>query len=170
MKRLLLFAFSIVFLNVAAQAQTIKIVNPPPNLVNFLYKTDDGKENLQKNYQGNLSAAVRDLQVRAADIDRDGGMEYFVSQKSLCKNADCAVTLYKRKGAAFAALLTAPRLDISAGRSEGRRNLISCEPNAAQPRCSFLRWYKTEYVKYRCVEAESSKSSVKSKEVPCGDK
>lgn len=167
MKHILFFAILVAFFTVAAQAQTVRIIKPPQQLVNFLYKTPEGKENLQKNYQGDLKAAVRDLLVKSADIDRDGRPEYFVSQKSLCKNSDCIVTLYKQKGRNFTTLYSAPELDVYTGWSEGRRHLISCRAQSSPPRCSFLRWYKTEYIQYRCVEAESKKSSLKAKDIPC---
>ena len=170
MKHILFFALLTAFFTTAAaaQAQTIKIIRPPQQLVNFLYKTPDGKENLQKNYQGDLKAAVRDLLVRSVDIDRDRRPEYFVSRKSLCVNSDCTVTLYKQKGRTFVPLFSAPQLDISQGWSEGKRHLISCRTGTGEPpRCAFWRWYKTEYIQYRCVEAESKNSSLKAKEIPC---
>lgn len=167
MKHFLFSAFLIAFFSAASQAQTVRTVRPSQGLVNYLFKTAEGKENLQKNYQGDLKAATRDLLVRSVDIDRDRRPEYFVSRKSLCKNADCTVTLYKQKGRTFVPLYSAPQLDISQGWSEGKRHLISCQTGTAAPRCSFLRWYKTEYIQYRCVEAESKKSSLKAKEIPC---
>jgi hypothetical protein len=167
MKHIIFFTILIVLLGVSAQAQSVRIIKPPQALVNYLYKTAAGKENLQKIYQGNLKAAVSDLLVKSADVDGDRRPEYFVSSKSLCQNVDCTVTLYKQKGITFVVLASAPQLDVNQGWSEGRRNLISCEAQAAQPRCSFLRWYKKEYVQYRCVEADSKKSSLKSKEIPC---
>jgi hypothetical protein len=154
----------------SAQAQTVRIVKTPPQrLANFIYQTDEGKENLQKHYSGDLRVAARDLLVKAVDIDRNGTLEYLVSQKSLCRNADCVVALYQQKAASFVRLLSAPRLQLSPGYSEGKRNLMSCESVANPPRCSFLRWYKTEYVRYRCVEAKSNESGLKTKEIPCSE-
>lgn len=163
----LLMAFFVVS---SAQAQAVRIVKTPPQrLVKFIYQTDEGKENLQKHYSGDLKAAARDLLVKAVDIDRNGTLEYLVSPKSLCLNADCAVTLYQQKGNSFVRLLSAPRLQISPGYSEGKRNLMSCESIANPPQCAFLRWYKTEYVRYRCVEAKSNESGLKTKEIPCSE-
>lgn len=151
----------------SARAQTVRIIKPPTALVNFLYSNQQGKEILQTNYQGSLKNAAADLLVKSVDIDRDGRREFLVSRKSLCENSDCAVTLYRQRGRGYVEIFSAPRLEISQGYSEGKRNLISCQSSAQPARCSFWRWYRGQYITYRCVEIDAKKSAAKSKEIPC---
>lgn len=168
MKRIFFAAvFSAFLFSFSAHAQTLRIVKPPTSLVNFLYQSAEGKEILQTSYQGNIQAAAKDLLVKSVDIDRNGRREFLVSRKSLCKNSDCAATLYRQKGTSYVEILSAPRLEISQGYSEGKRNLISCQSSAAPARCSFWRWYRGKYITYRCVEIDAKKSGAKSKEVSC---
>lgn len=166
-KAILFAFFTAVLFALSTSAQTVRIIRPPASLVNFLYQSEEGKEILQSHYQGSLQTAAKDLLVKSVDIDRDGRREFLVSRKSPCENSDCAATLYLQKGRAFIKILSAPRLEISQGYSEGKRNLISCQSSAVPARCSFWRWYRGKYITYRCVEIAAKRSGAKSKEIPC---
>ncbi len=69
----------------------------------------------------------------------------------------------------FVELFSAPQLYIVSGWTEGRRNLISCRTEIKPAGCTYLQWKKQGYVVVNCVEAESNKSGLKAKLIPCGE-
>lgn len=154
-------------------AQTGKIIKPSKELINFYYNSAQGKEDLQKYYQGSKSAAARDLIVTAVDIDKDRKPEYFVKRRKFCSGQDCQVTLYKQKGKTFIKLFSAQNLDIGEEWSaNGMRNLKSCAADSsggAAGICTYYKWDRNQYVIFKCMTAESEKSQFKAKIVPCAN-
>lgn len=175
MKNILLMFISIFLVVItlpnSLNAQAKKVIKPSKALINFYYTSIQGKQDLQKYYQGNKSVAARDLIVTAVDIDKDRKPEYFVKRKSLCNGQDCQVFLYKQKGKAFVELFSAQNLDIGEEWSaNGMRNLKSCavDSSGAEGVCTYYKWDKNQYVVFKCMTAESEKSQFKAKIVPCG--
>lgn len=160
----------IITLPIISSAQSKKTVKPSKELISFYYNSPQGKEDLQKYYQGDRSAAAKDLIVTRVNIDRDRTPEYFIKRKSFCNGQDCVVTLYKQKGRTFVELFSAQNLNIGEEwDTGGMRNLKSCiaDPTGTAGVCTYYKWDKNQYVVFKCIQAESDKSKLTAKIVPC---